>query len=295
MSTTMESNAGSANGCETPADESFADAVRRTVRPRDIVALLFPAAVFLGVGLFPPTMREQLAFSTADPDVLTALTSNFAHANSTHLLRNLAAYLFVVPTVYLLSVLADRRQLFYIFFIVVFTTFPFVLSGLNLIVPRNALSLGASGLTLAFVGYLPVALAEYVRRRFDVIKIVRRIFAGGAFFLGLAIVIPLAAAAVQPNLTVALTVVALLAVVGYGVGLRRSGVDRSTLRGSPPGFLELGVWSTGIFVAALITAFPTDPLSEAGLVNTYTHFLGYTLGFLSSYLAVLLISEFEQT
>ena len=295
MATTTDNEVSTANGPETPAKESFSEAVRRVVRPRDVIAILFPAALFLGVGVLPPAMREQLAFSTADPELLTALTSNFAHADSTHLFRNLTAYLFVIPTVYLLSVLADRRQLFYTVFVVVFTVFPVVLSGLNLAVPRNALSLGASGLTLAFVGYLPVALAEYVRRRFDVVNVVRRILAGGVFFLGLVIVIPLAAAAVQRPLAVALTVVALLAVVVYGVGLRRSGIDRSTLRGPPPGFLELGIWSITILVAALIAAFPTDPLSEAGVVNTYTHFLGYTLGFLSSYLAVLLIPKFEQT
>ena len=292
MAATTDNEVSTANGSETRAKESFSDAIRRVVRPRDVIAILFPAALFLGVGVLPPAMREQLAFSTADPDVLT---SNFAHADSTHLFRNLTAYLFVVPTAYLLSVLADRRQLFYTVFVVVFTVFPVVLSGLNLAVPRNALSLGASGLTLAFVGYLPVALAEYVRRRFDVVNVVRRILAGGVFFLGLAIVIPLVAAAVQRALAVALTVVALLAVVVYGVGLRRSGIDRSTLRGPPPGFLELGIWSTAILVAALIAAFPTDPLSEAGVVNTYTHFLGYALGFLSSYLAVLLIPKFEQT
>ena len=295
MAATTDNEVSTANGSETRAKESFSDAIRRVVRPRDVIAILFPAALFLGVGVLPPAMREQLAFSTADPDVLTALTSNFAHADSTHLFRNLTAYLFVIPTVYLLSVLADRRQLFYTIFVVVFTVFPVVLSGLNLAVPRNALSLGASGLTLSFVGYLPVALAEYVRRRFDVVNVVRRILAGGVFFLGLVIVIPLVAAAVQRVLAVALTVVALLAVVVYGVGLRRSGIDRSTLRGPPPGFLELGIWSTAILVAALIAAFPTDPLSEAGVVNTYTHFLGYALGFLSSYLAVLLIPKFEQT
>ena len=270
-----------------PPDEPFADAIGRVVRPVDIVVLLFPAALFLGVGLLPPELRQQLAFSYNDPDVLTALTANFAHADTVHLLRNLTAYLVVVPTVYLLSALAGRKQLFYTVFVVVFAVFPFVLSGLNLILPREALSLGASGLTLAFVGYLPVALAEYVRHRFDVRNAAQRDVAGGLFFAGLLAVIPLAVAAVRPDVAVVLTVVAFLAVIGYGVTLRRSGIDGSTLRGPPPGFLEFGVWSVVVLFAGLITAFPTDPFSDAGLVNTYTHFLGYTLGFLSSYLMLL--------
>jgi len=43
----------------------------------------------------------------------------------------------------------------------------------------------------------------------------------------------------------------------------------------------------------MIRRIATDPFSEAGLVNTYTHFLGYALGFLSSYLAVLLFLDAE--
>lgn len=289
--TTADQKVTTENRPDVPVEESFADAVRRVARRVDIVILLFPAALLLAVGLLPSEVRQQLAFSYADPSALTALTSNFTHANPVHLLRNLTAYLVVVPTAYLLSVLAGRRQLFYTVFVVILVTFPFVLSGLNLVVPREALSLGSSGLTLAFVGYLPVAVAQYARRRFSITNFVRRNIAAGLFFVGLIVVIPLAAAAVQPGLTVVLTFVAFLAVVGYGVTLRRSGIDRSTLRGPPPGFLEFGVWSIIIIIAALITAFPADPLSDTGLVNTYTHFLGYALGFLSSYLVVLLFFD----
>jgi hypothetical protein len=295
MATTVDDGPATTVSTGPTAEESFADAVRRVVRPIDVVAILLPAAVFLGAGLLPSALREQLAFSYADPDALTALTANFVHADGGHLFRNLTAYLVVVSTAYVLSALAGRRQLFYTVFAVVFIAFPFVLSGLNLAVPREALSLGASGLTLAFVGYLPVAIAEYVRRRFSVVNTARRDIAGGLFFVGLIVVIPLAVAAVQPRLTGVLTVVSLLAVAGYGVSLRRSGIDRSTLRGSPPGFLELGIWSVVVLLTALVTAFPTDPLSDAGLVNTYTHFLGYTLGFLSSYLAVLLFFEASES
>ena len=267
--------------------EPFGDAVRRSVRPLDVVVLLLPAVILLGVGGLPWELREQLAFAYAEPTLLTAFTAHFVHADSIHLLQNLAAYLLVAPTVYVLSTLAGRRQLFYIVFVVVFAVFPFVLSGLNLAVPREALSVGSSGLALAFVGYLPVAFAEYVRRRFGVIEAARRDIAAGLFFVGLLAVIPLAVAAVRPNLAGVLFVVALLAIVSYGVSLRRLGIDRSTLRGPPPGFVEFGVWSIVILLVGLITAFPAGPLSDSGLVNIYTHFLGYTLGFLSSYLAVL--------
>ena len=290
MATTVDTESTPTADREAHTAESFGDAVRRVVRLPDAVILLFPAAVFLGVGIFPPGVRQQLAFSYGDPDVLTAFTSHFAHADAAHLLRNLAGYLIIVPTVYLLSVLAGRRQLFYTVFVVILAAFPFVLSGLNLVVPREALSLGGSGLTLGFVGYLPVAVAAYVRRWFGVDDVVRREIAGGLFFLGLIVIIPLVVAAFRPVLAIVLTAISVLAVVGYGLTLRNSGIDRETLRKSPPGFAEFGVWSGFVLTAALITGFAADPLSDAGLVNTYTHFLGYALGFLSSYLVVLLFS-----
>lgn len=268
-------------------EEPFGDALRRVIASHDIAILLLPVVGFVGVTLLPWELREQLAFSYTEPELLAAFAAHFVHTDAGHLFQNLAAYVLVVSTTYLLSALAGRRQLFYTVFVVVFLLFPFVLSGLNLAVPREALSMGASGLMLAFLGYLPVALAEYVCHRFCVGDDARRDIAGGLFFVGLLAVIPLVVAAVRLDLSAVLIVATLLAVVGYGVSLWRSGIDRSTVRGPPPGFVEFGVFSIVILLVGLITAFPTDPLSDAGLVNTYTHFLGYTLGFLSSYLAVL--------
>ena len=207
MTTTVDERRSSADRSRLPSDEPFVDAVRRGVRPLDVAILLLPAVMLLGVGLLPWELRKQLAFSYTEPTLLTAFTAHFVHADSIHLFRNVAGYLLVVPTVYVLSILADRRQLFYIVFVVV--------------------------------------------------------------------------------------LVALLAVVGYGVSLRRLGIDRSTLRGPPAGYVEFGAWSVAILLIGLITAFPAGPLSDAGLVNIYTHFLGYTLGFLSSYLAVLLFLKPE--
>lgn len=291
MATTVDTESTQTADREAHTLESFAGALRQGVRLPDVVILLFPAAVFLGVGIFPPGVRQQLAFSYGDPDVLTAFTSHFAHADGAHLLRNPVGYLIVVPTVYLLSALAGRRQLFYTVFVVILAAFPFVLSGLNLVVPREALSLGGSGLTLGFVGYIPVAVAAYVRHWFGGDDAVRRDIAGGLFFLGLIVIIPLVVAAFRPVLAIVLTVVSLLAAVRYGLTLRDSGIDHGTLRRSPPGFAEFGVWSGFVLIAALITGFAADPLTDAGLVNMYTHFLGYALGFLSSYLVVLLFSD----
>lgn len=285
---TVDDSRSPVSRSETTPDEPFGSAVRRVVQPLDVVIVLLPAVLFLGIGLLPWEIRGQLAFSYTEPELFAAFAANFVHADSIHLFQNIVAYLLVVPTAYVLSALAGRRQLFYTIFVVVLSLFPFVLSGLNLAIPREALSMGASGLTLAFVGYLPVAFAEYLRHRFGVLDAARRDIAGGLFFVGLLAVIPLAVATVRPRLSGVLVVVTLLAVVGYGASLRRSGIGRSTLRGPPPGFVEFGVWSVIILLTGLITAFPTEPLSDAGLVNTYTHFLGYTLGFLSSYLMLLL-------
>ena len=39
-----------------------------------------------------------------------------------------------------------------------------------------------------------------------------------------------------------------------------------------------------VFFAAVFVAFPANPVRSAGVVDVYTHFLGYALGFVSTYL-----------
>ena len=263
------------------ASEAFATALRRVIRPLDLLAVLSVPALLVAVSTLPPDRAAAFAFAYADPTPLTAVTANFVHAGPAHLAWNLASYTLAAGTVYGLAALADRRGLFYTAFGAILLAFPLVLSVSNLAVPREGVFVGASGLAMAFVGVLPVAFGGYLRRRFGVAAASE--VAGLLFLVGLT----LTALFALPDGGDLLAAVAALGALGYAVSLSRNGLAPGTFAAPRAGFLEFGLWSVGLFVALLVSAFPADPAADGAIVNTYVHFLGYALGFLSSYLTVL--------
>lgn len=262
--------------------EAFATALRRVIRPVDLLAVFSVPALLLSVFAVASERAAEFAFSYAEPTPLTAVTANFVHAGPAHLTWNLASYTLAAGTVYGLAALADRRGLFYTAFGAILLAFPLVLSVLNLAVPRAGVFAGASGLAMAFVGVLPVAFGGYLRRRFGVGAASEA--AGLLFLVGLAITALFA----LPGGGNLLAAAATLGAFGYAVSLSRSGLALGTFLVPPAGFLEFGLWSVGLFVALIVAAFPADPAAGGTIVNTYVHFLGYALGFLSSYLTVLM-------
>jgi hypothetical protein len=260
-----------------PTDEPFASLLRRSVRPVDLLALLVVPAVLVAGALLPAETRLELAFSYTDPTLPTAFKSAFVHVGPDHLLFNLATYAFVVPTVYLLSVLAGDRDRFYVAFVSFLVVFPVVLSFLNLAVPRDGVSLGFSGVNMAFVGYLPVALAGYLRRHFGVTD--EYDAASGLFFAGLVLV---AVLVVRMPLTEAVAAVAAVAAL---VHLRSAagGLPRSLPALGPAGYAELGAVAVLLLAGGLVGGFPPDLTAGGAVVNVYVHFLGYALGFVATY------------
>jgi len=268
-----------------PPDESFGAALRRAISPVDAVAVGSVPAVLLATFALPPARRAAFVFSYADPTPVTAVTANFVHADAAHLGANLASYTLAVATAYGLLVLAGRRELFYVAFGAILLAFPLVLSVLNLAIPREGVFAGASGLAMAFVGVLPVALGAYLRRRFGIEAAPE--VAGLLFLAGLA----LTALFAVPGGSAPLAAVASLGAVGYAVSLYRDGLAPGAFAAPPAGFFEFGLWSVVLFVGLLLAAFPADPAGEGAIVNVYVHFLGYALGFLSSYLTVLVMAH----
>ncbi len=261
----------------TTADASLLARLRAAAHPADIAVLLAVPAALAAAALLPTDARLALAFSYADPTLVTAFKANFVHAGTDHLLFNLALYALAAPTVYLLSVLSGHRDRFYVVFVAFLVVFPAVLSVLNLAVPREGLLLGFSGVNAAFVGYLPVALAGYLRRVFGVTA--DRELAAGLFFLGLALV---AVLVVRTPLTYAVAAVAALAAVSR---LRAvdAGLPRSTDALGVPGEAELAVVAVLLLFGGLLGAFPPDPVVDGAVVNVYVHLLGFALGFIAPF------------
>lgn len=270
------------SGTSKPAGESFWAAVVRLSRPIDAVALASVPFVSVVAYLFAPDPGPGLVFSYGEPTILTAVTANFVHVGPEHLLSNLLSYALAILTVYVLSALAGRRHVFYTTFVAILVAFPLVLSVLNLAVPREGAFAGASGLVMAVSGLLPVALGGYLDRQFG-LEIPSEV-AGFLFLVGLAITALLAV----PGGLGWIALPAVVGALGYAVSVGRAGVDVDRFRAAPAGFLEFALWSVGLFVFLVVAAFPAGSVVDETIVNTYVHFLGYALGFLSSYLTLLL-------
>lgn len=275
-------------GTSKPADESFGTAVVRLSRPIDAVAVASVPVVLAVAYLLHPNPGPGLVFTYTEPTVRTAVTANFVHVGPEHLLSNLVSYTLAIATVYVLSALAEQRHVFYTTFVAILVAFPLVLSVLNLAVPREGAFAGASGLVMAVSGLLPVSLGGYLDRRFGFETSSE--VAGFLFLVGLAITALLAV----PDGFGWIAVPAVVGALGYAVSMGRTDTGIARLRTAPSGFLEFAVWSVGLFVFLLVAAFPAGGVVDGTIVNTYTHFLGYALGFLGSYLMRLLTESGDE-
>jgi len=261
--------------------------------PFDIVALFSVPILLVGVFLLPSAIRQTLVFEYTDPTPVTAFTASFVHVSPTHLSVNVLGYLLVVPAAYLLSVASGRRTRFFVAFVTFVLVFPVLLSYLNLAVPRSTAGAGFSGVVMAFVGYLPLALADYLDERADIGP--SETVAPMLFFLGIALVAGLSVQSVERQRatvllgTSGLVLTAVLSALLYWLSApdHASDVFRKvrSIAGRAGG-AELLSFSGVLFVSFLFVAFPPDVADGATVVNVYVHLLGYALGFISTYATV---------
>ena len=272
------------HGSDEELGGSFAEVLRSTVRPADVLVLLATPVALLGVFALPEETRRALAFSYTDPTLWTAFTANYVHLGTEHLLANLASYALVVPLVYLLSALSGRRRRFFVAFTTFLVAFPAALSFLNLAVTRPGVTVGFSGVTMAFVGFLPLALAGFLSAHFEVDGELD--LAGALFFAGLALV---AVLSVRSPVTYGVAAAAVLAAALFFLSVadlhERTRPDvRAAVQAG--GYFELAAVAVVLFAALTMLAFPSDPVADDSIVNLYVHLLGYALGFIATYVTV---------
>ena len=253
------------------------------LRPAD-VALLGSVPVALGlVSLLPPATRRSLAFDYAAPTVPTAFASAFVHLDPTHLLVNVVLYVVLAATSLALALASGHRRRFYTAFLTFVLVFPVVLSYLNLAIPRSATTLGFSGVAMAFAGYLPLALADYLDARFGIGPATQL---GPALFLsGLGLVSVLSVRSASGPVggrAALLALAASLGAVQYALVVAEQSDLRARCRRllRTPGAAELTAVATVLVIAVPFVAFPASPERGAGVLNLYVHLLGYALGFL---------------
>jgi hypothetical protein len=259
------------------------DTLGERIRPADVALLgSVPAALGL-VYLLPSATRRSFVFDYAAPTVPTAFASAFVHLDPTHLLVNVILYVLLAATSLALAVASGHRRRFYTVFLTFVLVFPVVLSYLNLAVPRAATTLGFSGVAMAFAGYLPLALADYLDARFGIGPATQL---GPALFLstlGLVSVLSVRSTfALIGDRAALLALAAALGALRYALVV----VERSDLRArcrrllGTPGAAELTAVAAALVFAVPFVAFPASPGREAGVLNLYIHLLGYALGFL---------------
>lgn len=261
--------------------------VSRRFRPLDIVVLLAPPVVLLGIFALPSAVRAGLVFERTAPTLLTAFGAHFVHLQPAHLLGNLAVYALVAPTVYLLFLLAEARAEFLAVSATILLLFPFVLTGLDTLVLHRGTLVGFSGLAMAYTGVLPVAAFLLLDERTDVAV---GLDDAPVFFLAGMSLIAVRVAPGRNGLLIAVVVTAVALAYAARIGRALPWPSWTRLRGllDRSGYVELVLATPVVFAVAILAAFPTDPVGAGTVVNLFGHLLGYSLGFLATYVTVRL-------
>lgn len=251
---------------------------RRHVPVPELLALASVPALLVGVFLFPS--RAAYALSYAEPTLLTAFTMHFVHVQFGHLLANFLVYLLVVPVTYLHARRANRQDLFWTAFLTFLLVLPFALSGLNLLFDRPRVGFGFSGINMAFLGLLALLLTTGAGHRPGQTSSLRH--APGMFFAVTGLIAALTVP--DPWLRLGIAAAAVLAACLYLPDLGGSASISARLDTAlrSDGF-ELTAIGLGVFLLVPVAAFPSTPVQAGSVLNLYTHFLGYGLGFIAPY------------
>jgi len=278
-------------------NKSVRQALYKQLQLFDVV-LVLTLPLFIGLGYsLPLGVRESLVFNYTNPTPLAAFASAFIHFEIGHLTTNIGLYVLVVPILYILSALSGRQQQFRVFVFTALLVFPPVLSYLNLSIVRPSVTFGASGVIMAFVGYLPLVLSEYLDTNFDIGPV--GVFAPALFFASLG---PISVLSLQSVLlqnptvllgTAGLVLATVLSTTLYVlIAYDQTDDARTKLRFAmqATGHIDLIVLTVLLLFFALIIAFPANPQVDNGVLNLYEHFLGYALGFMTPYITNALMT-----
>jgi hypothetical protein len=249
-------------------------------------------ALLTSVWLFSPP--EGLAFSLAADSIFenprtlsTAFTANYVHAGGRHLADNLLNFWVTLFGIYPLVAIVGWHREFRISMAVYLLFSPFVIAWLTLATLgsiTNQPSLGFSGITAAFLGFLPVVLAAAASETTD--GEVDTAWAAVPFLLSLAIAFSVPSAPyfpVQPALAVGLTFcgVSTAGVLWWVDHPRKLSEYNRNL--DPDRRLAFLIGST-VFVFGVAGAL----LFVRSGTNVWGHLAGYLVGFTVPYLGFVI-------
>jgi hypothetical protein len=269
-------------------DAGFGRVATTEIRGLDLVALAVVPAVLVAVFTLPPSVRERFVFESTAPTVRAAYLSHFVHRQQPHLLGNVTVYLVVAPVTYLLCVLAGRRLLFRATFVTLLIVFPFALSMMQLLFPRQREILGFSGLNAGLFGLLCIAWIAYVSEQFLRSESIE--YAPALLFVICGVVALITLPARAWRLEIGLGSVALG--IGYLLlWIRSNRPDPARVRDglNRPGYAELTGAGLGLIVSYPFVGFRDIVTVGTGVIDVYIHLLGFALAFIVVYVYLILV------
>ena len=260
-----------------------ADNIVSTEKILVLIPVALIVSVIIGVFSLSEATRRASSFAYAEPSLRTAYTAPFVHLSVDHLAGNVTAFLLVAGTFFALSRHTRTPWLFLGALVASLSIFPVTLSLLNLAVPRSAVTYGFSGVNMALVGFLPIAIGRYIEASRG--RAIDTTLPLAVFFLSTGGIAALAVP--QSLLTVAVgTVGVTLGVLFAGFFVRH---ERRLSRPRRPWQATVTdpavIVGVGTWILLLVTAFPQSVASGGSVTNVYVHFVGYALGFMTAYLA----------
>lgn len=275
-------------------ERGFRNALAGEVRGSDLLAIALVPLALAAVSALPQGRLEGLTFDVTEPSLVSAYVSHFVHLDAIHLLGNLSVYLPAALVAYLLCVLSGRRRLFVITFVTLLVAFPFALSAMQLVFPRERFVFGFSGINAGFAGFACFALPGYLGA--NVSTRVDERYAPALLF----VVVGLAALLSLPERGFRVEVAAGalgLAAVYVAVGLYRQGTPTlAEIRSAvdTPGYFELAGAGFGVLVGYPFVAFREAVVPQGGVVDVYVHVLGFCLAFIVVFVFVFVREWVDQ-
>jgi len=257
------------------------DKKHRILNYRDIFLLSAVPVVLVLVHLLPGGVRSGLVLDTEDFLLVNFFTTAFVHQGLRHLFGNIGSYALVVLPMFLMCALMGSKKRFYGIFLVSVLLVPFVLSLVNyyafeFYVGESTTTMGFSGVVSALLGLMSLVTVSFSREELGL----DLGYVDSLWFLAFASLV-LALVYDPVSRATALTL-AFLLLFSWKIWRK---VDAGSLKEAwnMKGRFELVLLAFVVFVCTSFSMFPGDLVSGGGFVNILSHYIGFCLGFLSSY------------
>jgi hypothetical protein len=250
----------------------------------DLLGIGLVAALLTAVHVFLPSgLQGEFVFRQSLVRPETLLTAAYLHADTQHLLNNLAGYAAVALYTYILCLAAGQRRWFWLTTLTMLTVVPVLVNLSSMVAWELAHagsippSRGFSGVVAAYGGFLAIALLGALRQAYSRLTV----YYVGQFLLLVVLGELLVIYADSPPLIGGALVLLGIVLVGAGMirhaypeGIPRNSDDRVSLVGA-----GLEVMLVVLMLSLLVYGlFPTELVAGDSLTNVFAHLSGLVWG-----------------